>query len=355
MTPEVGSDPGGVDDVLPPAVTIVIPLYNGGRFIDETLRSVLAQSYRGFEVVVVDDGSTDDGPDIVRAHLSDPRVRLVQNPRAGVAESRNTGAAFASAHSRFLVFLDADDLWHPEVLALLVGAIDPRPDAAGAFVLAEYVDGNGEVLRPGDFPRHMRGREDLVGGRLVPRDSTADVRFEHLFLSNLVYPPSCLLVRRAAFRAAGGFDGRFLAEDWEFVVRLTRQGPLVPVDRAMVGYRRHAANASGNRARNVRGARQVWAAVYYAHFESNGARERIRGIWRAHQIRSARRKLAEARALIARGELLRGMSRAIDGIAHALLRRPPRSWMSLGVKAREREGRSTASSGSSGSGAERIT
>ncbi len=348
MTPEVGSGLGGMNDVRPPAVTVVIPLYNGGRFIGETLRSVLAQTYRGFEVVVVDDGSTDDGPGVVRAHLSDSRVRLVQNPRLGVAESRNTGAALASAHSRFLVFLDADDLWHPEVLATLVGAVDRRPDAAGAFVLAEYVDGNGELLHPGDFPRHMRGREDLVGERLVPRDSTADVRFEHLFLSNLVYPPSCLLVRRAAYRAAGGFDGRFLAEDWEFVVRLARHGPLVPVDRAMVGYRRHAANASGNRARNVRGARQVWAAVYYADLESKGARERIRGIWRAHQARTARRKLTEARGLIAHGELLRGMSRAIDGIAHALMRRPPRIWMSLGAGARRREGRSTASSGSAG-------
>ena len=85
----------------------------------------------------------------------------------------------------------------------------------------------------------MRGREDLRDGRLVPRDSAADVLFEHLFLSNLVYPPSCLLLRRAAYEAAGGFDGRFLAEDWEFVARLAKQGPFVPVDRVLAGYRRH--------------------------------------------------------------------------------------------------------------------
>ncbi len=120
-------------------------------------------------------------------------------------------------------------------------------------------------------------------------------------------------------------------------MRLAKQGPFVPIDRVMVGYRRHASNASGNRARNVRGARQLWAAMYHADFDSEGTRQRIRGIWRAHQARASRRKLAEARALVARGELLRGMSRAADGIAHALLRHPPRIWMAQAAKTRERE------------------
>ena len=328
----------------PPVVTVVIPLYDGGRFIGETLRSVLTQTFERFEVIVVDDGSTDDGPEVVRACASDPRVHLVQNPHLGVAEARNTGAARAADASHHLLFLDADDLWDPEALATMVDALDRRPDAAGAFVLAEYIDGNGDVLYPGDFPRHMRGREDLRDGRLVPRDSTADVRFEHLFLSNLVYPPSCLLVRRAAYEAAGGFDGRFLAEDWEFVIRLAKQGPFVPVDRVLAGYRRHASNASGNRARNVRGARQVWAAVYHADHGPDGTRQRIRGIWRAHQARTARRKFAEGRDLIARGRIVPGIKRAVDGVAHALLRHPLRIWMAQGARIREREAETAASS-----------
>ena len=230
----------------------------------------------------------------------------MRNPHLGVAEARNAGAARATDASRYLMFLDADDLWDPEALATLVDALDRRPDAAGSFVLAEYIDDDGNVLYPGDFPRHMRGREDLRDGRLVPRDSAADVQFEHLFLSNLVYPPSCLLLRRAAYEAAGGFDGRFLAEDWEFVARLAKQGPFVPVDRVLAGYRRHTSNASGNRSRNVCGARQVWAALYHADHGSDGTRQRIRGIWRAHQSRTARRKFAEGRALVARGKVVPG-------------------------------------------------
>jgi len=326
----------------PVDVTIVVPLYNGGRFIGETLRSVLQQTFSRFEVIVVDDGSNDEGPDVVQAHRSDARVQLMRNPHLGVAEARNTGAARASERSRYLMFLDADDLWYPETLATLVDALDRRPDAAGAFVLAEYIDGAGDVLHPGDFPRHMRGREDLRGGRFVPRDSAADLLLEHLFLSNLVYPPGCLLMRRAAYETAGGFDGRYLAEDWEFVMRLAELGPLVPIDRVLAGYRQHGANASRNRERNVRGARQVWATVYHAAHRSDGTRTRIRAIWRAHQARTARRKLAEARALVARGKLLSGMWRAADGLAHTLLRHPPRVWMAQGEKTRQVESRVAA-------------
>ena len=332
----------------PTDVTIVIPLYNGGRFINETLRSVLAQDFRRFEVIVVDDGSTDNGPDAVREYSADPRVHLVNNPHVGVAEARNAGAARASVTSRYLLFLDADDLWDREALATMVEALDRRPDAAGAFVLAEYIDEGGNVLNPGDFPRHMRSREDLRDGRLVPRDRTADVRFEHLFLSNLVYPPSCLLVRRTAYNSAGGFDAQFLAEDWEFVVRLAARGPFVPIDRVLAGYRRHASNASLNRARNVRGARQVWAAVYHADQAPAGMRHRIRSIWRAHQARTARRKLAESQVLISRGKIGPGIRRAVDGATHALLHHPPRIWMAQGAMMREREVRSDARSRSTG-------
>lgn len=325
-----------------PLVSIVVPLHDGGRFVGETLRSVLAQTMRRFEVIVVDDGSTDDGPDIVRA-IADPRLRLERIGHRGVAAARNTGAALASEQAEYLIFLDADDVWRPETLEVLVDALAGRPDAAGAFVLADYVDLVGDVLHEGDFPRHMRGREDLEDGRLVPRDVAADVHFEHLFLSNLVYPPSCLLLRRSAFELAGGFDGRFLAEDWEFVVRLARHGSLVPVDRVMVGYRRHSVNASGDRSRNVRGARQVWAAVFHARYDSAETSARLRAIWRAHQARTAARKLAEGRALIVRGRLLRGSLKAADGMAHVLLRRPPRVWMRLGSRTRNPESRASAS------------
>jgi len=327
MTSTSAETPNGGAAAGAPVVTIVIPLYNGARFIGETVRSALGQTFEQIEVIVVDDGSTDDGPAIVRTLAADHRLRLVSSPHLGVAKARNEGAARGSRTSEHLLFLDADDLLHPDTVAMLVAVLERRPDAAGAFVLADYIDADGNVLDEGDFPRHMRGREDLEQGRLVPRDPAADVRTEHLFLANHVYPPSCLLLRRTAWDLAGGFDGRFLAEDWEFVVRLTQSGPLVPVDRVMVGYRRHASNASGDRSRNVRGARQVWAAVFHNLNRSAASSEQLRGIWRAHQRRTASRKFSEGRALIARGRIVQGAARTADGVAHTLLLRPPRIWI----------------------------
>ena len=162
--------------------------------------------------------------------------------------------------------------------------------------------------------------------------------------SNLVYPPGCLLVRRTAYEQAGGFDGRYLAEDWEFVVRLAprwvRSFRLIASWPGIAGT---CSTASGNRARNVRGARQVWAAVYHADHGAEGTRTRIRGESGAHTRRAPpRRNSAEARALVARGKVLPGMSRAADGVAHALLRHPPRIWITQGAKVRERESRSAA-------------
>jgi len=307
-------------------VTVVVPLHDGKRFIGQTLRSVLAQTFERFEVIVVDDGSSDDGPEVVRSLAADPRVRLVTVPHRGVAAARNEGAARASDATALLAFLDADDIWGADVLTTLVGALEARPDAAGAFVLAEYIDASGDVLHSGDFPRHMRSRQDLRNGELVPRDVRADIGPEHLVFSNPVYPPSCLLLRRSAFDAVGGFDGRFLAEDWEFALRLAGNGPIVPVDRVLVGYRRHTANVSRDRARNVLGARQVWASAFHAPHASPETREHIRAVWRAHQSRTAARKVAEARGMLVHGRLLTGIGRLVDGLVHAMLRQPPRFW-----------------------------
>ena len=93
-----------------PGVTVVVPLYNKGSYVDRALLSILKQSYRDFEVIVVDDGSTDDGP--ARAlRFADSRIRLVSRPNGGPGAARNTGLAMAEG--KFAAFLDADDEWLP--------------------------------------------------------------------------------------------------------------------------------------------------------------------------------------------------------------------------------------------------
>lgn len=106
-------------------VGIVIPLYNKGTLVRRALNSVLNQTYQNFEVVVVDDGSTDEGPDVVR-ECSDPRVRLIRQANAGPGAARNRGVQ--ETHAPYLAFLDADDEWMPLFLEVYVDGLRGHPD-----------------------------------------------------------------------------------------------------------------------------------------------------------------------------------------------------------------------------------
>src|SRR5262245_43574539 len=105
-----------------PSASVIIPAYNAGRWIARTLQSAQNQTLTQIEIIVVDDGSTDDTADIVRSAMNeDPRIILIQQPNRGVASARNSG--IAAARSEFVAPLDADDLWHPERLKRHVEAL----------------------------------------------------------------------------------------------------------------------------------------------------------------------------------------------------------------------------------------
>jgi GT2 family glycosyltransferase len=223
--------------------------------------------------------------------------------------------------------MDQDDLWDDDVLETLVRVLESRPDASGAFVLADFIDAEGAPFHPGAFAGQMRSRQELSGDRLVLRHPAADVELEHVFLNNPVYPPSCLLIRRVGFERLDGFDARFLvADDWDLVIRLTRLGPLVPVDEVKAGYRRHSTNASGDTARNVRETRRIWATAAHSPANSPAQSARLHAVWRAHQARTSSRKITEGRELLVSGHPLRGTARMIDGALHRFLLHPPRIW-----------------------------
>ena len=109
-----------------PAVSIAIPLYNKAPFIADTVRSALAQSFTDHEIVVVDDGSTDGGADTLR-QFDDPRLKIIRQPNAGVATARTR--ALREGQGRYVAFLDADDLWHPDHLHHLMAMADRFPQA----------------------------------------------------------------------------------------------------------------------------------------------------------------------------------------------------------------------------------
>ena len=177
-----------------PAVSIIVPCYNGGRFLDGLFASLAAQTFRDFETIIVDDGSTEQA---TRQKLDalNSIVHVVHQRQRGLASARNTG--FRKARAAFVLPLDCDDTLEPTFLAETVAALRHAPADVG-FVFT-----------------HMR-LAGLVEG-LAPRHFDL---FDQLFLDQLTY---CMLIRKTVWEAAGGYDETLPGyADWEFNIRLGR-------------------------------------------------------------------------------------------------------------------------------------
>jgi glycosyltransferase involved in cell wall biosynthesis len=209
-----------------PRVSVVIPTFNAARYIVEAVRSVLAQSLTDLEVIVVDDGSTDDTRTVL-GRVADPRLRLLVEANHGPAHARNQGCRAARA-AEYLAFLDADDGWDADKLAEQVRFLSASPELIGVGCFMRYVSSTGRIL--GQTGRTIGPAElrRVAAGELFP------------------FPISSLVVKRRAAAQVGLFDESFRyagSEDLDFVARLGSVGPLQCVPRVLGSYRVHPESA----------------------------------------------------------------------------------------------------------------
>lgn len=154
-----------------PRVSVVIPLYQTERFIGQALNSVISQTFQDFEVIVVDDGSKDDGPAIA-GNTGDPRIRVVSQKNRGLAGARNTG--IRNATGEIIALLDADDIWNPRKLELHVAHLDRNPTVDVSFCASKLIDEEGEDvgLIQSPITRHFEDSDFLcrnpIGNGSVP-------------------------------------------------------------------------------------------------------------------------------------------------------------------------------------------
>lgn len=221
-----------------------MPSYQAGRFLPDALRSLAAQTYGHWECIVVDDGSTDDTAEVARRHAaSDDRIRLLQQANGGSSRARNAGVASASAAAEYVAFLDADDEWLPDTLAVLVAHLAGSADAVGVYGLAEYMDGAGSPVLRGLHPMRQRDRRRMGRLDLAGLGPDQPYTFASLAISGTLWPSSVVLHRREVFERVGGFDPQLRQlQDWDLYLRMSRCGPFLPVDRQVAWYRQHDAN-----------------------------------------------------------------------------------------------------------------
>ena len=126
-------------------VTVVIPVYNGGRYLRESIDSVLAQTFHDYEIVCVDDGSTDDSPVLLQEYGQ--RLRVVRQENSGQSAARNVGVKLA--RGEYIAFLDQDDVWYPSKVQNQVAVLDAEPDVVLVHCNFDRIDERGRMLERG--------------------------------------------------------------------------------------------------------------------------------------------------------------------------------------------------------------
>ncbi len=209
----------------PPLVSVIIPNYNYVSYVSEAIDSVLAQDYPNLEIIVVDDGSSDNSRSVIESYGGDVKGVFQQNQ--GVAATRNNGVA--ACNGEFVAFLDADDAWMPTKLSR---QIEKFADAHVGLVhvgVAE-IDGSGAVVG-----ENIAGREGKVAHDLL------------LLRPVILGGGSGVMIRRRIFDEIGGFDTRLsTSADWELYYRIASRCEVAFVPEALVRYRFHGSNMHNN-------------------------------------------------------------------------------------------------------------
>lgn len=215
-----------------PKVTVVIPTYNAIAYLPSTLDSVIKQTFTDFEVLIIDDGSSDDTVEWA-SQLVDARVRLIVQENQGVAVARNKG--IANAKGEYVAFLDADDLWEPTKLEKQVKCLEENPQVGLVNTSILNIDEQGNLL--GAVDAH-----DVQGNVL-----------KYIVEENLILCGSAPMVRRSCLEAVQGFDQTLMsAEDWDLWIRIAARYEFAVVREPLVLYRQHLNSKSNNIERHLK-------------------------------------------------------------------------------------------------------
>lgn len=213
-----------------PKVSVIIPVYNCENFIEETVRSVLAQTYQDFEIIVVDDGSKDRTGEIIR-NIKDSRVVYIRQENAGVSKARNNG--IQSSKGEYIALLDHDDLWLPEKLEKQIPLLENNPELGMVYSDCYIINLKGNIIGKSfrDHPPHR--------GKIIP----------DLFLDGFI-PCLTAIIRRNILDKVGLFEPQFsIAEEYDLFRRIAEISEVDFVDLPLAIYRVHETSFSRNTVR----------------------------------------------------------------------------------------------------------
>jgi glycosyltransferase involved in cell wall biosynthesis len=288
----------------PPTVSVVLPFLNGERFLAEAIESVLAQTYRDWELLLVDDGSSDRSPQIALDHAArdQDRVSYLRHPggrRRGISASRNLGVAHATGE--YVAFLDADDVWFPGKLEEQTRLLSFHPEAAMLYGLSQWWYSWSE--EPADAERDYLHTLGVRAEVLI--DPPALLRPFFVLQEAAIPNPSSILVRRSIVELVGGFEEQFvgLYEDQAFYAKVCVHAPVVAYDRCWDRYRQHpdAVTAAVSGYSEEVAARRVFLTWLITYLSEHGVDGEIRAALRRQKFGYARPQLDRIARRVKRG------------------------------------------------------
>ncbi len=223
---ERSADPGTTMTTANPVVSVIMPCWNRERFVADAIRSVLAQTLAEFELIVVDDGSTDGSREVV-ASFSDSRVRCLPREHRGISAAMNAG--LAAARGRYIARLDSDDMWLPEMLATQVAVLEARPEIGLVYSRAECTDSECKPLGMSwGYP--LRYPAETFRS-MVYNDCTCNIT---------------VVCRRECFERVGSYDETLeTSEDLDMWLRVARHYEFAFTDRVLARVRLHGDSITG--------------------------------------------------------------------------------------------------------------
>ncbi|NJL78661.1 MAG: glycosyltransferase [Richelia sp. RM2_1_2] len=208
------------------SISVIVPVFNGERTIEETIKSILNQTFSNIEIIIINDGSTDTTLEILE-NIYDSRIKIFSYPNAGLSVSRNRG--ISQAKGEYISFIDADDLWTADKLELQWQVLQSNSQAAVAYSWTDYIDESGKFIKS--------GRRIKVNGDA----------FRKLLITNFLENGSNPLIRQQALEKVGGFDESLAAaEDKDMWLRLAANYEFVCVEKPQILYRTSTNSMSTN-------------------------------------------------------------------------------------------------------------
>lgn len=192
-----------------PVVSVIIPTYNTAKYIGHTIDSVLGQNYKDYEIIVVDDGSTDNTKEVLEPYME--QIRYIRQKNSGRAGARNTG--IRAARGKYIAFLDSDDLWTSGKLAKQVDIMEGNEKIDFLFGDKQRFSDDGTIIISSMFKQHHYD-ETFFGDPLYVRDA-----YKKLLETNFI-PTGTVIMRRECFDRSGLFDETIYTEDYEFWLRI---------------------------------------------------------------------------------------------------------------------------------------